>query len=141
MCAIFSVTHVCMHVCVASHVLTIMLYVNIIMISELKETAMQVEPHRSPYVNNAIYMCTVPSGSTSELNIVCNFIPFFYLTKLSSDKTVSYYGSFKHIIEEMSTMCFGTVKYVQIWKEVQEKGYLTSCVLMPVSNEILLLHI
>jgi len=89
---------------VVSHVLTIMLRVNIIMISELKETGMKVEPHRSPNVNNAIYMRTVPSGSTSELNIFRSFIPFFYLTKLSSDKTVWYYGSFTHIIEEMSTM-------------------------------------
>ena len=95
---------VCVCVCVASHVLTVMLYVNIIMISELKETAMKVEPRRSPNVNNAIYMCTVPLGSTSELNIVSSFIPFFYLKKLSSDKTISYYGSFKHIVEEMSTM-------------------------------------
>jgi hypothetical protein len=104
MFAIFSITHVCMHVCMASHILTIMLYVNIIMLSELKETAMKVEPHSSPNVNNAIDMCTVPLGSTSELNIISSFILFFYFTKLSSDKTVSCYGSFKHIIEEMSTM-------------------------------------
>lgn len=124
MFAIFSVTNVCTHMFVASHVLfTIILYVNIITLSELKETALKVEPHRSPNVSTAIYMCTVPSGSTSELNIVNSFIPFFYLIKFSSDTTVSYYGSFKHIIEEMSTMWLGTILYVQILKEVQEEGY------------------
>jgi len=44
---------VCVCVCVASHVLTVILYVNIIIISQLKETAMKVEPHRSPNVNSA----------------------------------------------------------------------------------------
>lgn len=56
MFAIFN--HSCLHACVcvrmASHVLTIMLYVNIIMISELEETALKVEQHRSPNVNNAV---------------------------------------------------------------------------------------
>lgn len=124
MFAVFSFTNVCMHMCVASHVLfTVMLYVNIITLSELKETALKVQPHRSPYVSTAIYMRTLPSGSTSKLNIVSSFIPLFYLIKFSSDTTVSYYGSFKHIIEEMSTMWLGTVLYVQIWKQVQEEGY------------------
>jgi hypothetical protein len=63
------------------------------------------------------------TGSTSKLNIVSSFIPLFYLIKFSSDTTVSHYGSFKHIIEEMSSMWLGTVLYVQIWKEVQEEGY------------------
>jgi len=63
-CLPYLITHVWVHMCVASHVLTIMLYVHIIMISELKETTMKVEPHRSPNVNNIIYICTVPSGST-----------------------------------------------------------------------------
>lgn len=110
--------------CVASHVLfTIMLHVNIITLSEFKQTALKVEPHRSPNVNNAIFMCAVPSGSTVELNILSSFIPFFYLKKLSSDTTVSHYGSFKHIREEMSTMWLGTALYVHIWEEVHEKGY------------------
>jgi len=47
MFAIFSITHVCMRVCVcvcvASHVLTAILYVNIIIISELKETAINLQ--------------------------------------------------------------------------------------------------
>jgi hypothetical protein len=100
-----SLMFACMCVCVASCALfTIMLHVNIITLSELNQTALKVEPHRSTNVNNAIFMCTVPSGSTLELNILNSFIPLFYLTKLSSDTTVSHYGSFKHIREEMSTM-------------------------------------
>ena len=59
-CLPYSITHVCMHVCVCGLTCTIMLYVNIIMISELKETALKMEQHRSPNVSNAIYMCTVP---------------------------------------------------------------------------------
>jgi hypothetical protein len=75
-------------------------------------------------------------GSTSEANIVSGFILFFYLTKLSSDTTISYYGSINnvsHIIEEMSTM--------SDLERGTRKGLLNKCDLTPVSKEILILHI